>query len=764
LFNAERVWRPASGTFMNGFYGGSEFRVIYDVPDTFRITSWGGDFAHAAKALLQFRKPSGASGRSVVMTANETSLIEAIPAFVAKLQTRDSPSSSDGMYLRGWYNPFTAYTLVPIHDTITKVVNVFSRAVVSGKVNKMVDFIAWASYSGSADSTYAYVAPFANQRNFFNGTTKFGGLADNTNGVFRPTDNSAIVDIESTTMGFLPPRMTTVNMNAIGTPAAGLQIHNTTDAVPYYYDGSVWKSFANLSRFGLEDNMFSSRRAVNMQDLGLNLDSGKVIIRSSQLTATDTALMVLQGLNPLFSISTVDGFTRASLLDVSNGKFMVNGSGAFVNGIRLFMQGTDDNNYIGGYQHPVIIKRAFPGTGGLVGLIVNNDTAAAASVDSAAYNIQEWKWTQYADNSTRTKAYLTGRGYMWFAEMPFEATPDTLVAWKNGILTATLRSSIGGGAAWSAITNPTTTQSLTFDDGETSAWANGSNTETFLDVTSNSLTTGTVFNLTTSSITSGTLLSLSSTSTALAVNNEMLNIASSGANGTSSITATGMRVAVTNTGTSSVNYGAIFSASGATTNYDASFEGGRVSFGGATVAAGATDATGAVQGSFFRMTDNAWGGLTFFTNANYTTKTTFGSQGIQTNQDFLLVAVDGDIRFNATRIMAGTNTNATSTLQSNGSFAAAITSTSIDLTLSISHSTVKVDATGAARIITLPAASACTGRIYYVLKSDATVNTVTIDGNGSETISGAANQVLSTQWSGFAMQSDGSNFVIIGTF
>jgi hypothetical protein len=39
---------------------------------------------------------------------------------------------------------------------------------------------------------------------------------------------SAILQADSTTQGFLPPRMTTTQRDAIGTPAAGLVIYNTT--------------------------------------------------------------------------------------------------------------------------------------------------------------------------------------------------------------------------------------------------------------------------------------------------------------------------------------------------------------------------------------------------------------------------------------------------------------------------------------------------------------------------------------------------------
>lgn len=91
-------------------------------------------------------------------------------------------------------------------------------------------------------------------------------------------------------------------------------------------------------------------------------------------------------------------------------------------------------------------------------------------------------------------------------------------------------------------------------------------------------------------------------------------------------------------------------------------------------------------------------------------------------------------------------------------------STSTDITLDNTYYTVKVDASGASRTITLPAASGCTGRVYIIKKTDSSGNTVTIDGNSSETIDGATTKVISTQYAGYAVQSDGTNFIIIGSF
>jgi hypothetical protein len=51
---------------------------------------------------------------------------------------------------------------------------------------------------------------------------------------------SALLDVSSTTKGFLPPRMTNAQMVAIATPAAGLVVYDTTNNKLSVYDGSTW--------------------------------------------------------------------------------------------------------------------------------------------------------------------------------------------------------------------------------------------------------------------------------------------------------------------------------------------------------------------------------------------------------------------------------------------------------------------------------------------------------------------------------------------
>src|SRR5665647_1275813 len=55
---------------------------------------------------------------------------------------------------------------------------------------------------------------------------------------------SAILDLTSTTQGFLVPRMTTTQRNpGIVSPATGLLVYDNTLNVFYYYNSAAWVPF-----------------------------------------------------------------------------------------------------------------------------------------------------------------------------------------------------------------------------------------------------------------------------------------------------------------------------------------------------------------------------------------------------------------------------------------------------------------------------------------------------------------------------------------
>ncbi len=56
-------------------------------------------------------------------------------------------------------------------------------------------------------------------------------------------DASAILQADSTTQGFLPPRMTDAERDAITTPAKGLMIYDTSNNQMNYWNGTAWIAF-----------------------------------------------------------------------------------------------------------------------------------------------------------------------------------------------------------------------------------------------------------------------------------------------------------------------------------------------------------------------------------------------------------------------------------------------------------------------------------------------------------------------------------------
>jgi hypothetical protein len=55
-------------------------------------------------------------------------------------------------------------------------------------------------------------------------------------------DSSAILELKATAKGFLPPRMASIQRDAIVSPATGLTIYNTTTNGLEYYNGTSWNT------------------------------------------------------------------------------------------------------------------------------------------------------------------------------------------------------------------------------------------------------------------------------------------------------------------------------------------------------------------------------------------------------------------------------------------------------------------------------------------------------------------------------------------
>ncbi|MCH2045993.1 MAG: hypothetical protein MK212_17895 [Saprospiraceae bacterium] len=69
------------------------------------------------------------------------------------------------------------------------------------------------------------------------------GVSINNDGT--DPDASAILDIKSTTQGFLIPRMTSIQRDAISNPATSLMIYNTSISSFEFYNNTAWVKFGS---------------------------------------------------------------------------------------------------------------------------------------------------------------------------------------------------------------------------------------------------------------------------------------------------------------------------------------------------------------------------------------------------------------------------------------------------------------------------------------------------------------------------------------
>lgn len=143
---------------------------------------------------------------------------------------------------------------------------------------------------------------------------KIGGSAGKPSG-------SAILELASTTQGFLPPRMTATQRNAISSPDEGLIVHDLTNNKPDFFDGTVWKAFVStdVSTFTVGSIPFATA-AHHIND--------------------DNANLFWDNTNKRFGIGT----NTIPHGGIGRAKFAVDGANASVNGPHIQIT-TDADNY-----------------------------------------------------------------------------------------------------------------------------------------------------------------------------------------------------------------------------------------------------------------------------------------------------------------------------------------------------------------------------------------------------------------------------------
>jgi len=128
-------------------------------------------------------------------------------------------------------------------------------------------------YDHSVDDMWFYTAGFERLRIKANGSVGIG--TSFPNGVSQ-------LEVTSTTKGFLPPRMTTTQRDAIIAPPAGLQIFNTTTTSTQEYTGAVWR---NIGASGTADPLLlgAGAAATPTYSFSADTDTGIYSLGADQL-------------------------------------------------------------------------------------------------------------------------------------------------------------------------------------------------------------------------------------------------------------------------------------------------------------------------------------------------------------------------------------------------------------------------------------------------------------------------------------------------
>jgi hypothetical protein len=412
---------------------------------------------------------------------------------------------------------------------------------------------------------------------------------------------SAVLELESTTKGFLLPRMTAAQMTAIAAPATGLAVYNTDDNCTFIYNGTTWLSLCAGAANGLT-------KTGNVISLGGALTAPTTITTTGANTLSIAGLQNGTGTDELVTLDAATGLLRRRTVgDV------VGGAGIWV---------------LGG--------NTLTATG-----VIGSNSANDIAIET--------------NGTTRLTFASTGEITQNGTE---QVTLNGNVNATNGIdvsgapLTATAGSTLTG------VTNINTTGSTATNIG------NLGSTTTVTGVT-NINTTGT----------------------------DATTIGNAG----STTTIVGNNLNVTNT---------------------------------------PTIATPA--GNNVMIVDNATGEVSNITTANLVGNTLTVDNGLTKNtptnvrlggtlmQNTSIAQATFDMNFSGGNVAIGSTSAPTSTLQLTGSMAVSYRKVTADASLAITDYVVMANATSVVTdlTLTLPLASTCAGRIYFVGKTDETTKPV----------------------------------------
>lgn len=527
------------------------------------------------------------------------------------------------------------------------------------------------------------------------------------NGSTLSLTSTAIFELVSTTRGFLPPRMTTTERDAISSPAQGLIIFNTTTTNVEGYNGTTWQAATG-----------SGGTVTSVSVVSANGFAGSVATATSTpaITISTTITGILKGNGTAVSAATNADITGYLLTGYVSGAGTVAATDSILQAIQKL------NGNI------TALVTGVSSVSGTSNRITVSPTTGAVVVDISS---------SYVGQATITTLGTIATG-TWNASLITGTYGGTGV--NNGSSTITIGGNVTFSGAFATTVTVTGTTTVTLPtSGTLYGTATGSITSSQL-ATSLSDETGSgaaVFG------TSPTIsaAAISGTWTGNATFSGALNFTASGIN----VNASNSTYRTTNGG-SNITANSLFDLGGSASTAGSL---GIILDNNAT-GLGFTAANGTrriLRGAIVLtdLTNTAGseaGGLAFLTQSGGTAaseKARFASTG-----EFLI----------------NTTTNNLSKLQVNGSVSFAYIAKTGTYTLTASD--YFVDCTSGTFTATLPTAVGIAGR-SYIIKNSGT-GTITIGTTSSQTIDGVTTKTLNTQYAGYKVTSDGANWKITAAF
>lgn len=185
---------------------------------------------------------------------------------------------------------------------------------------------------------------------------------------------SAMLDVSSTTMGMLIPRMTTAQRTAIAAPATGLTVYDTTTGTYWYFNGTQWVQMLNgLIGWTISGNSVAAANFIgttNTQPFRMYTNN----LERMRINPTDGEVVVAATASP-YAGDALAAVGTATLPFATNGYSAQNGSGSWGEILAASTTGFS------------AVQGVYGGSGGGAGALGNYNGTGTANTRAGVYGV-----------------------------------------------------------------------------------------------------------------------------------------------------------------------------------------------------------------------------------------------------------------------------------------------------------------------------------------------------------------------------------------